>query len=88
MTTTPTAPVRLGSGLTDSFDDNSNEWFVGDYRDQFVIGSRSITNGKYRWEAKAYQPSRFSSVLYLRIAGPGRVDYFNRLDQDLGYPPR
>lgn len=61
-TTTPTAPVRLGSGLTDSFDDNSNEWFVGDYRDQFVAGSRSITNGKYRWEAKAYQPSRFSAV--------------------------
>jgi hypothetical protein len=60
--TTPVAPVRLGSGLTDSFDDNSNEWFVGDYRDQFVAGSRSITNGKYRWEVQAYQPSRFSAV--------------------------
>lgn len=61
-TTTPMAPVRLGGGLTDSFDDNSNGWFVGDYRDQFVAGSRSIANGKYRWEVQAYQPSRFSAV--------------------------
>ena len=54
--------MRLGIGFADSFDDNSNEWFVGDYRDQFVSGSRSIINGKYRWEVQAYQPSRFSAV--------------------------
>jgi hypothetical protein len=61
-TTTPVAPVRLGGGLADSFDDNSNEWFVDDYLDQFIAGSRSITNGKYRWEIQAYQPARFSAV--------------------------
>jgi hypothetical protein len=61
-TTTPKAPVRLGIEFADSFDDNSNEWFVGDYRDPFVSGNRSIINGKYRWEVQAYQPSRFSAV--------------------------
>ncbi len=60
--TTPVAPVRLGSGFTDSFDDNSHEWFVGDYRDQFVVGNRAIVGGKYRWAVQAYQPSRFSAV--------------------------
>jgi hypothetical protein len=61
-TTTPKAPVRLGTGFSDSFDDNSNGWFVDDYRDRFVIGSRSIIDGKYRWEVQAYRPSRFSAV--------------------------
>jgi hypothetical protein len=61
-TTTPVPPVRLGSGFTDSFDDNSNEWFVGDYGDPFVAGNRSIVDGKYRWEVRAYQPARFSAV--------------------------
>lgn len=60
--TTPMPPVRLGSGFTDSFDDNAHEWFVGDYRDQFVFGNRSIVNGKYRWVVQAYQPARFSAV--------------------------
>jgi len=100
-TTTPTAPVRLGSGLTDSFDDNSNEWFVGDYGDQFVTGNRSITDGKYRWEVQARQPSRFSAVpkvdpisdFYLmvdakRVSGTKSSVYgllFRRLDRNNFY---
>jgi hypothetical protein len=100
-TTTPVAPVRLGSGLTDSFDNNSNEWFVDDYHDQFVAGSRSITDGTYRWEVQAYQPSRFSSVpevdpvsdFYLivdakRVSGTRRGMYgllFRRLDRNNCY---
>jgi len=56
------APVRLGSGFTDSFDDNSHEWFVGDYHDQFVVGNRAIVGGKYRWAVQAYRPSRFSAI--------------------------
>jgi hypothetical protein len=60
--TTPVAPARLGIGFTDSFDDNSNEWFVGGYSDRFVIGSRSIADGTYRWQVQAHQPARFSAV--------------------------
>jgi hypothetical protein len=100
-TTTPMAPVRLGRGLTDSFDDNLNEWFVDDYRDPFIAGSRSITNGKYRWEVQAYQPSRFSAVpqvdpvsdFYLivdakRVSGTKSSVYgllFRRLDRNNFY---
>ncbi len=100
-TTARVPPARLGTGLTDSFDNNTNEWFVDDYRDQFVAGSRSITHGRYRWEVQAYQPSRFSAVpkvdpvsdFYLivdakRVSGSKSNLYgllFRRLDRDNFY---
>jgi hypothetical protein len=101
MTITPAAPERLGSGFTDSFNDNSNGWFVGDYGDRFVAGTRSIVNGKYRWEVQAYRPSRFSAVpkvdpvsdFYLivdarRVSGANSSLYgllFRRLDRNNFY---
>ncbi len=98
---TPVAPMRLGSGFTDPFDDNTHEWFVGDYHDQFVAGNRSIVNGKYRWTVQAHQPSRFSAVpkidpvsdFYLivdakRVSGDPGCMYgllFRRLDRNNSY---
>ena len=39
--------------LQDGFDADENDWRTGDYSDERITGSRSITGGKYHWEANA-----------------------------------
>jgi serine/threonine-protein kinase len=39
--------------LSDDFSAEANDWYLGDYEDELVIGSRSISGGVYRWEAEA-----------------------------------
>jgi hypothetical protein len=46
-----TWPVRL----LDTFDAEGNDWLVGPYKDDFGSVNRSITSGKYRWEANTTQ---------------------------------
>jgi hypothetical protein len=41
--------------ITDGFDDNANGWAIGDVDNSFVVGTRTITNSLYRWEAEARQ---------------------------------
>jgi hypothetical protein len=42
--------------LSDSFDDNDNGWPVGEYDDEYVRGTRSISDGKYLIEITAKRP--------------------------------
>jgi hypothetical protein len=42
--------------LSDSFDDNDNGWPVGEYDDEYVHGTRSISDGKYLIEITAKEP--------------------------------
>ncbi len=37
----------------DSFETNENDWSSGDYEDERISGNRSVSGGKYRWEANA-----------------------------------
>jgi hypothetical protein len=41
--------------LSDTFDDNANEWFVGQQTGDFADASFIIANGVYHWAAKARQ---------------------------------
>ena len=41
--------------LSDTFDDNANEWIVGQQTGDFADASFIIANGVYHWAAKAHQ---------------------------------
>jgi hypothetical protein len=41
--------------LSDTFDDNANEWIVGEQTGEFADASFIIANGVYHWAAKALQ---------------------------------
>ncbi|HEY4688535.1 MAG TPA: extracellular solute-binding protein, partial [Anaerolineae bacterium] len=54
----PTAAPTLSSWrivLSDAFSTDSHRWLVGEYNDDYVKGSRSISAGKYRWDYQAKQ---------------------------------
>ncbi len=41
--------------LSDSFNDNSKGWLLGNWNDEFVKGTISVSGGKYRWALAAKQ---------------------------------
>lgn len=41
--------------VIDSFDENLNNWPVGELSDEWWTGNGSLTDGKYRWEANAHR---------------------------------
>jgi len=73
--------------FSDSFDDQRNNWFVGDYSDPYVSGTASITGGKYLIDFTAKGPFSwwpsptkkledfYLSVEVTRIECPKACDY-------------
>jgi CHAT domain-containing protein/Tfp pilus assembly protein PilF len=55
----PTQMVSIESAdqwpllLYESFDDNRNDWPVGDFDDRYATGSWEIAEGEYRWDVTA-----------------------------------
>jgi hypothetical protein len=48
-------PVDWTLALSDPFDDNSNDWVVGEYDDDWGAVTRVITEGLYTWDITALQ---------------------------------
>ena len=95
---TALAPSDWRTVLCDTFDANVNDWPGGEYSDERIIGERSITGGKYRWETDALNDVIWWSIpdvapvsdFYLtvearRISGVEDAQYgvlFRRADSD------
>jgi serine/threonine protein kinase len=54
-TLAPTAPSDWERLVTDTFDDNSNQWLISEYEDDWGSASRQVTGGTYRWVINADQ---------------------------------
>ena len=51
--TTPTPTATLPIIFSETFDNNFQGWQTGEYDGKFASGSRTIANGKYRWDVTA-----------------------------------
>lgn len=56
-TDTPTPDARDGwpVALSDTFSSNPNDWYIGDYDDEFGVADQRLRNGAFRWEITAKQ---------------------------------
>jgi CHAT domain-containing protein/Tfp pilus assembly protein PilF len=74
--------------LYETFDDNRNDWPVGDFDDRYATGAWEISEGEYRWDVTAHQDVSkrvtpnvvtvsdfFLSVEATRIWGPEDASY-------------
>jgi serine/threonine protein kinase len=50
-----TPPEAWRATVTESFDDNTNQWVISDFEDDWGSVSRQVVNGTYRWEIDAAQ---------------------------------
>jgi hypothetical protein len=50
---TDLAPSDWPVLFCDTFNTNANDWYTGEYAGDLITGEKSLTDGKYRWEATA-----------------------------------
>lgn len=92
------APFEWAVVMCDPFDNNVNDWYIGDYEGDRAIGNKRIEDGKYLWQAEAIDSVIWWTVpkitdlsdFYLtvqarRVEGPEKTQYgliFRRADGD------
>ena len=95
---TAIAPIEWSVVMCDSFNDNANDWYTGDYEGERAIGNKRIEDGKYLWQAEAVDSVIWWTVpkiadlsdFYLtaqarRVEGPEKIQYgviFHRANGD------
>ena len=63
--------------LSEKFIDNSQKWSMGDVRDDFISGNRSISDGRYIWNVTTVK----SSIVYSTPdATPDETDFYASMD--------